>query len=215
MNASNFCIETQKINASDQFSDVYCPVWAGGKGKSETRPGNTGDIACHANPHCKASPDCRKDPLCAVMRGRRFHNDTCAAAGFDATTCKGWKQTDGQFQYGQAVSVHAVSRAACLVCLTVFCVAWQWINLPVMAVGSTPGTITADISQLGGQVPTAVKYAWGSTNCCDLSDPTLGMTHGCVANCPIMGSSSLPANPFIAKITGGKCGCVAPQVCGA
>jgi hypothetical protein len=35
-----------------------------------------------------------------------------------------------------------------------------------MKVGDTPGTIVADISQLEGQVPTAVKYAWGSTNCC-------------------------------------------------
>ena len=71
------------------------------------------------------------------------------------------------------------------------------------------------------QVPTAVRYAWGFTNCCDLSDPTLGVTHGCVANCPIMASSTddrahpLPANPFIAKIVGGKCECVAPQVCDA
>lgn len=57
----------------------------------------------------------------------------------------------------------------------------------------------------------------------DLSDPTLGVTHGCVANCPIMSSagassshSMLPANPFIAKITdGGKCTCIPPQVCDA
>ena len=37
--------------------------------------------------------------------------------------------------------------------------------------------------------------------------------HGSVANCPIMSSSELPANPFMAKIVGGKCDCVAPQVC--
>ena len=57
----------------------------------------------------------------------------------------------------------------------------------------------------------------------DLSDPTLGVTHGCVANCPIMSTagaasspSMLPANPFIAKITdGGKCTCIPPQVCDA
>lgn len=31
VNASNFCIETQLINASDPLSDVFCPTWAGGK----------------------------------------------------------------------------------------------------------------------------------------------------------------------------------------
>ena len=133
---------------------------------------------------------CHTDPLCRMTRALRFHNDTCAAAGFDPVTCKGWKQTPEQFQFDQA-----------------------WINLPIMSVGTAPGTITADISQLDGQVPTAVRYAWGFTNCCDLTDPTLGVTHGCVANCPIMSSSALPANPFIAKIVGGKCECVAPQVC--
>ena len=29
------------------------------------------------------------------------------------------------------------------------------------------------------------------------------------------GSSGLPANPFIAKVKGGKCECVAPQDCSA
>lgn len=92
----------------------------------------------------KASPDCHKDPLCAVKRGRRFHNDTCAAAGFDPLTCEGWKQTPEQYMYGQA-----------------------WINLPAMQVGAgAPGTLTVDLSPLAGQVPTAVKYAWGGTNCC-------------------------------------------------
>eukprot|EP01052_Picozoa_sp_SAG31_P017615 SAG31_NODE_1213_length_9359_cov_4.298164_10_plen_97_part_00 len=78
-----------------------------------------------------------------MIRGRRFHNDTCAAAGFDARTCKGWKQTPDQYMYGQA-----------------------WINLPAMSPGSTPGTLTVDLSPLEGQIPTAVKYAWGGTNCC-------------------------------------------------
>ena len=41
---------------------------------------------------------------------------------------------------------------------------------------SAAGTITADIdiSQLDGEVPTAVKYASGNTNCCDMPDPTPG-----------------------------------------
>jgi hypothetical protein len=31
----------------------------------------------------------------------RFHNDTCAAAGFDAANCKDWVQTPEQFQFDQ------------------------------------------------------------------------------------------------------------------
>ena len=62
-------------------------------------------------------------------------------------------------------------------------------------------------------MPTAVRYAWGLISCCDRSDPTLWVTHGCVANCPIMSSSGQPANPFHAKIVGGKCSCVPPMVC--
>lgn len=53
VNASNFCIETALVNASDPYSDVFCPTWAGGKGKTDTRPGNTATIGCHAIPHCK------------------------------------------------------------------------------------------------------------------------------------------------------------------
>ena len=45
------------------------------------------------------------------MRGLRFHNDSCAAAGFDPLSCKGWTQTDYQFQFNQA-----------------------WINLPILKV---------------------------------------------------------------------------------
>ena len=41
-----------------------------------------------------------------------------------------------------------------------------WINLPSMSRGSTPGTLTVDLSPLEGQILTAVKYAWGGTNCC-------------------------------------------------
>ena len=111
----------------------------------------------------------------------------CAAAGFDPHTCKDWKQTPTQFQFDQA-----------------------WINLPTMHLGQTPGTVVVDLSSLGGEVPTAVRHAWGETDCCDLSDPDLYVTHGCIANCPIMSSSALPANPFMAKIVGGKCKCMPP-----
>eukprot|EP01052_Picozoa_sp_SAG31_P017616 SAG31_NODE_1213_length_9359_cov_4.298164_11_plen_348_part_00 len=63
VNASNFCIESQLINASDQFSDVYCPTWAGGKGMHETRPGNTKTIGCGSN----ACPSCNILSLSFMM----------------------------------------------------------------------------------------------------------------------------------------------------
>lgn len=86
-----------------------------------------------------------------------------------------------------------------------------WIRLDVTK--GTTSSVTVDLSPLNGTAPSAVRYAWGITDCCDHSDPTLYVTHGCVANCPIMGASGLPANPFIARIVGGKCSCVAPTVC--
>jgi hypothetical protein len=87
----------------------------------------------------------------------------------------------------------------------------QWIN--VNFTKASPNTISIDLTPLNGSVPTAVQYAWGVVDCCDRNDPDLYITHGCVAACPLMSSSNLPANPFKAKIVGGKCECVAPQVC--
>ena len=59
-----------------------------------------------------------------------------------------------------------------------------------------------------------LRYAWGVIDCCDLLDPSAFTSKPCIANCPIMGSSGLPANPFIAKTKGnGQCECVAPQEC--
>jgi len=90
-----------------------------------------------------------------------------------------------------------------------------WINLPIAA-GPTSSSISVDLTPLKGQIPTAVQYAWGLVDCCDLTDPDAYSVHGCIANCPIMSSSGLPANPFMAKITKAKkCECVPPQVCGA
>jgi hypothetical protein len=75
-------------------------------------------------------------------------------------------------------------------------------------------TIHVDLSPLEGKTPTAVRYAWGLLDCCDYTDPTLYITHNCIAECPIKGAKSrLPANPFQAKIVGGKCNCIAPQAC--
>jgi hypothetical protein len=87
---------------------------------------------------------------------------------------------------------------------------WTLLNYTL----DTSGTaIHVDLAPLGGRVLTAVRYAWGIVDCCDHTDPNLYVTHGCVAACPIMSSSGLPANPFQAKIENGRCACVTPQVC--
>ena len=88
VNASNFCVEPLHVNSSDSKSDFFCPTWAGGKGLVDTRNQTAG----------------------------RFHSHACAAAGFDATNCKDWQQTDDQAVFNQA-----------------------WINIPLMSVSSTPG----------------------------------------------------------------------------
>jgi sialate O-acetylesterase len=88
--------------------------------------------------------------------------------------------------------------------------AWVAVDVVVAA-----GGITADLSQLpSGATPLAVRYAWGNDDgdtCCTPAGPTAP----CVpASCPIWSpESGLPANPFIAKIEGGACRCVAPQRC--
>lgn len=86
----------------------------------------------------------------------------------------------------------------------------QWIALNYTK--SSPSSITVDLSPLNGTAPTAVQYAWGVVDCCDYSDSKLYIAHGC-GLCPLMSTSNLPANPFKAKIVGGKCECVSPQIC--
>jgi len=86
---------------------------------------------------------------------------------------------------------------------------WTMLNFTL----ASKTSIKVDLSTLNNAVPTAVRYAWGILDCCDYSDPELYVSHGCIAACPIMSSSNLPANPFQAKIVSGKCQCLAPQVC--
>lgn len=86
-----------------------------------------------------------------------------------------------------------------------------WIMLNFSLASKT--SIKVDLSPLNGAVPTAVRYAWGVLDCCDYSDPELFVSHGCIASCPIMSSSKLPAYPFQARIVAGRCECVAPQIC--
>ena len=88
-----------------------------------------------------------------------------------------------------------------------------WVQLLNLSIAPSGTGIVADLSALNGLAPTAVKYAFDTTDCCDHTDPMLFVTHGCIAQCPIMSSSNLPANPFQAKIVGGACECVPPQVC--
>ena len=81
--------------------------------------------------------------------------------------------------------------------------------------------MVVDLSPLGGTPVVAVRYAWGNTHdsCCDdgRNRATSGITVPCApAACPILAAkSSLPANPFVAMVQGGKCKCIAPQVCDA
>lgn len=87
-----------------------------------------------------------------------------------------------------------------------------WIELNYSVTPSGTG-IVADLSPLNGTAPAGIRYAWDSLFCCDLTDPTLYVTHDCIAECPIMSSSGLPANPFHAKIVDNACECQSPQVC--
>lgn len=87
---------------------------------------------------------------------------------------------------------------------------WTMLNFTAAPSGTA---ILVDLTPLNGAPVTAVRYAWGVLDCCDHTDPNLYVTHGCVAACPIMSSSRLPANPWQAKVVGGACECVPPQVC--
>jgi hypothetical protein len=88
---------------------------------------------------------------------------------------------------------------------------WTLLNFTADSAGTG---VVVDLSPLNGSAPTAVRYAWDIVQCIDHADPTLYVTHGAVASCPIYSAAAnLPATPFKAKIVGGKCECVAPQVC--
>lgn len=90
-------------------------------------------------------------------------------------------------------------------------VGWMPVNMSL----TSTSAVTGDLSSLMGAAPTAVRYAWGTSECCDKTDPKLYVDYPCgPAACPIMMKTApFPANPFIAKIVDGKCECVAPQTC--
>ena len=78
---------------------------------------------------------------------------------------------------------------------------------------ATATSVNVDLSKLNGKQPVGVRYSWGVFDCCNVGDPLLYVSKPCDTACPITSSTLLPANPFMAKLVGGKCSCVAPQVC--
>ena len=90
-----------------------------------------------------------------------------------------------------------------------------WLVADVAA-GADGASIVIDASVLNGTEPVAVKYAYDMPRtCCDTGSLLIGKSVGCALEaCPVTTSPSrLVPNPFMVKITGGKCVCTAPQVC--
>lgn len=87
-----------------------------------------------------------------------------------------------------------------------------WVLVDIISASAT--SITLDLARLNGKKPLALRYAWGNTRdaCCP---PGLNATQVCVpGSCPLFDlTSNLPATPFTARITRGKCRCIAPQRC--
>ena len=86
-----------------------------------------------------------------------------------------------------------------------------WMLVPVQHKSDTE--VVVDLSSLNGTAPVAVRYAWSNEqdSCCESLSPTQPCKP---AACPIYDKvSGLPGNPFAARIEGGKCVCISPQVC--
>ena len=96
----------------------------------------------------------------------------------------------------------------------------SWVSLDIARLLSAT-TAEVDLAPLGGAMPVAVRYGWGDhaqgarQGCCDDGDPYVRITRPCEPEaCPLWSEPShLPANPFRARIIGGRCACDAPQVC--
>jgi hypothetical protein len=86
-----------------------------------------------------------------------------------------------------------------------------WVSVDIAAASSN--SITVDLKKSGG-VAFAIRYAWDRNGCCEGLPSVLAGGPCPIASCPLMAKTAqLPANPFKAKIIGGKCHCIAPQVC--
>ena len=128
-----------------------------------------------------------------------------ATSGRCATT------PNGRAQIGEICPTWAGGDGVTVLPPGTFGTGWVELNFTLSASGTG---IVADLAPLNGTAPVGIRYAWDQLFCCDLTDPTLYVTHDCIAECPIMSSARLPANPFHAKITpAGACACQAPQVC--
>ena len=135
-------------------------------------------------------------------------------------TAPNWGICGGDLQCGAGAAVIASATATAtaaapsdLTTATTTAASAAWVMVDVKA-GSSPTEVIVDLSKLNGATPIAIRYGWGNDNsdsCCAPASPT----EPCVpASCPLWDpSSSLPANPFIARIEGGRCSCVPPQHC--
>jgi hypothetical protein len=100
----------------------------------------------------------------------------------------------------------------------------NWVTVDVLP-GTTPGTVEVDLAKVAGRPVYGIRYAMGLSkgiahDCC-AGNPNASTVPCPLASCPLMASwslgaeseVSLPANPFMARISGGKCVCVKPQTC--
>ena len=78
--------------------------------------------------------------------------------------------------------------------------------------GTEPNTVEVDLSKVSGGA-FGVRYGWqAGGSCC--AEEAAGNYFCEPASCPLMlQTAKLPANPFMAKIVGGKCKCMPPQTC--
>jgi hypothetical protein len=75
---------------------------------------------------------------------------------------------------------------------------------------------------LAGREPLAIRLGWPlfgipyspADTCCPTATVQAGRGVCIPGNCPLYSETSeLPANPFFAEVSGGKCKCMPPQVC--
>lgn len=84
-----------------------------------------------------------------------------------------------------------------------------WVYVDIAA--ATASSITVDLARSGSAIY-GIRYAMEDVVCCRYYAPTSGPCP--VASCPLLGKvSRFPANPFMARVEGGKCKCIPPQVC--
>ena len=116
--------------------------------------------------------------------------------------------------YDAAHEVGGACKQRVGACLT------SWVSLDIARLASAT-TAEVDLAPLGGAAPVAVRYGWGRPRPRPEADAAATTaTHMRIARpcepeaCPLWSEPShLPANPFRARIIGGRCACDAPQVC--